>query len=274
MTAMTSDKSIPQLGLGTYGRTGSEGIAAMLEAIEIGYRHLDTAQTYNTEANVGEVMRRSGLPRRDLFVTTKVADYNLDRTKFMPSVRKSLETIGVDQVDLLLIHWPSFGGVVPLEEYVTALAEAQQQGYARLIGVSNFPIALLEKTRALLGNDAIATNQVEIHPYLQAPNLGDYARKIGLQLTAYQPLAKGEISGDVTLERIAAAHDCPVSAAALAFLMAEGHIVIPASGSPANLRGNFKGLEVRLSDQEMTDIRRLDRGYRRINPDKSPAWDD
>lgn len=274
MTAMTSDKSIPQLGLGTYGRTGSAGIAAMLEAIEIGYRHLDTAQTYDTEANVGEVMRRAGLPRDDLFVTTKVADYNLDRAKFVPSVRKSLETIGIDQVDLLLIHWPSFGSVVPLEDYVTALAEAKERGYARLIGVSNFPVALLEKTRALLGNDAIATNQVEIHPYLQAPRLRDYARSIGLQLTAYQPLAKGEIRGDAVLERIAAAHDCPVSAVALAFLMKEGHIAIPASGNSENLRANFKCLGVELTEQDMQHIRLLDRGYRRINPEKSPAWDD
>jgi 2,5-diketo-D-gluconate reductase B len=271
---MTIRGTIPELGLGTYGRTGSEGIAAMLDAIEIGYRHLDTAQAYDTEGSVGEAMRRSGLPRADFFVTTKVADFNLDKVKFMPSVRKSLETIGVDQVDLLLIHWPSFGGVVPFEDYVTALAEAQQKGYARLIGVSNFPIALLEKTRLLLGNDAIATNQVEIHPYLQAPKLRDYARKIGLPLTAYQPLAKGEIRGDAVLERIATAHDCPVSAAVLAFLMAEGHVVIPASGNSANLRANFKAMEVRLSDQDMRDIRRLDRGYRRINPEKSPAWDD
>jgi 2,5-diketo-D-gluconate reductase B len=271
---MTNSGTIPELGLGTYGRTGSEGIAAMLEAIEIGYRHLDTAQTYDTEGGVGEAMRRSGLPRGDFFVTTKVADYNLDRAKFMPSVRMSLETIGVDQVDLLLIHWPSFGGVVPFEDYVTALAEARRDGHARLIGVSNFPIALMEKTRALLGNDAIATNQVEIHPYLQAPMLRDYARRIGLQLTAYQPLAKGEIRCDAVLERIAAAHDCPVSEAALAFLMAEGHIVIPASGKAENLRANFEALKVRLSEEEMEEIRSLDRGYRRINPDKSPDWDD
>ena len=107
---MTYSGPIPQLGLGTFGRTGETGVEAILKAIEIGYRHLDTAQTYDTERQVGEAMRRSGLPRSALFVTTKVADTMLDKSKFLPSVERSLETIGVSQVDLLLIHWPSQTG--------------------------------------------------------------------------------------------------------------------------------------------------------------------
>ncbi|WP_105400274.1 aldo/keto reductase [Neorhizobium sp. T7_12] len=269
-----SDKTIPRLGLGTYGRTGSEGVAALRKAIEIGYRHLDTAQSYDTEQPVGEAVRRSGVPRGDFFITTKVADTHLDKAQFMPSVRRSLDTIGVDQVDLLLIHWPSHGDAVPFEDYMTALVEAQRQGYARLIGVSNYPIALLEKARALLGKDALATNQVEIHPYLQSPKLVAHARKIGLRLTAYQPLAKGEIASDPVLRRIAEKYGTTVAAVALAFLIGEGHIVIPASGSEANLRANFAALDVSLGEADMAEIRRLDRGYRRINPEKSPGWDD
>ncbi|WP_037088377.1 aldo/keto reductase [Neorhizobium vignae] len=266
--------TIPKLGLGTYGRTGDEGLAALLKAIEIGYRHLDTAQSYGTEQNVGEAMRRSGLKRGDLFVTTKVADTRLDKAQFMPSVRASLDTIGVDQVDLLLIHWPSHRDAVPFEDYMTALVEAQQKGYARLIGVSNYPAALLEKTVALIGKDKLATNQVEIHPHLQAPKLVDHARRIGLPLTAYQPLAKGEIANDPVLKRIAENHGVTVAAVALAFLMAEGHYVIPASGSETNLRANFAAGTVSLDAAEMAEIRTLDRGYRRIDPEKSPAWDD
>lgn len=268
------DKTIPKLGLGTYGRTGEEGIAALLKAIEIGYRHLDTAQSYGTEQNVGEAMRRSGLKRNELFVTTKVADTRLDKAQFMPSVRASLDTIGVDQVDLLLIHWPSHRDAVPFEDYMAGLVEAQEKGYTRLIGVSNYPAALLEKTAALIGRDKLATNQVEIHPYLQAPKLAGHARNIGLQLTAYQPLAKGEIADDPVLKRIAEKHGVTVAAVALAFLMTEGHIVIPASGSEANLRANFAGSTVTLDAAEMAEIRKLDRSYRRINPEKSPAWDD
>ncbi|WP_117190501.1 aldo/keto reductase [Rhizobium terrae] len=269
-----SDRTIPRLGLGTFGRTGDQGVAALLKAIEIGYRHLDTAQSYNTERPVGEAMRRSGLKRGDFFVTTKVADTRLDSAQFMPSVRASLDTIGVDQVDLLLIHWPSHRDMVPFEDYMSALVEAQQRGYARLIGVSNYPIALLEKARALIGGDALATNQVEIHPYLQSPKLTAYVRQIGLPLTAYQPLAKGEVANDPVLMRIAGKHGVTVAAIALAFLMAEGHIVIPASGSEANLKANFAARTVVLDAAEMAEIRTLDRGYRRIDPEKSPRWDD
>lgn len=271
---MTYTGPIPQLGLGTFGRTGDAGVAALLTAIEIGYRHIDTAQSYDTERQVGEAVRRSGLPRSDVFITTKVADTRLDEAQFMPSVRRSLDEIGVDQVDLLLIHWPSQHDQVPFEEYMLGLIEARAKGYARLIGVSNFPIAHLERTHALLGGDAIATDQVEIHPYLQAPKLRDYAKARGLVLTAYQPLAKGEVRDDPVLTRIGDEHGVTTSAITLAFLMQEGHVVIPASSSETNLRTNFAARDVRLNEAEMQAIRALDRGYRRIDPAKSPRWDD
>lgn len=271
---MTYSGPIPQLGLGTFGRTGDAGVEAMLKAIEIGYRHIDTAQTYDTERQVGEAVRRSGLPRSDFFITTKVADTRLDKAQFMPSVRRSLDEIGVDQVDLLLIHWPVPVESVPFADYILALCEAKMSGYARLIGVSNFPIALMERAYALLSNGTIATNQVEIHPYLQAPKLRNYAAIRGLALTAYQPLAKGELRDDPVLTRIGARHGVTASATALAFLMQEGHIVIPASSSELNLRANFAARNVRLNDTEMAEIRTLDRGYRRIDPAKSPRWDD
>ena len=265
---------IPRHGLGTYGRTGSAGTAAMLKAIETGYRHLDTAQTYNTEATVGEAVRRSGLPRGEFFITTKVADYNLAKADFMPSVEKSLETIGLGPADLLLIHWPSPGNAVPLEHYIEALARAQQLGHARLIGVSNFPIALIERTSAQLGKAAIATNQVEIHPYLQAAKLSAYAKKVGLTLTAYQPLSQGRAGSDLVLSKIASRLGTNPAAVALAFLMAEGHIVIPASSNAAHLRDNWAANSVRLGDDDMAAIRKLERGQRVINPAKSPDWDD
>lgn len=265
---------IPQLGLGTFGRTGDAGVEAMLKAIEIGYRHIDTAQNYDTEGPVGEAIRRSGLPRRDFFITTKIGDQNLAEADLLPSVEKSLETLGVEQVDLLLIHWPSPDDAVPFESYMTGLREAQERGHTRLMGVSNFPIADLERTRALLGDDAIATDQVEIHPFLQTPHLRDYARSRGLVLTAYQPLAKGEVGNDPTIIAIAERHGVTPAAISLAFLMAEGHAVIPASSSETNLRANFAARDVKLSEAEMQQLRGLDRGYRRINPAKSPRWDD
>ena len=265
---------IPKLGLGTSGRTGKEGMAAILTALEVGYRHVDTAQSYGSEAGVGEAVRRSGVPRSDVFITTKVADTKLDRSQFMDSVERSLETIGLGPVDLLLIHWPVKESVVPFEDYMLALAEAQARGHTRLIGVSNFPIALLERTEGLLGSGAIATNQVEIQPYMQAPKLAAYARSKGLTLTAYQPLARGAVASDPVLQRIGEAHGVTASAVSLAFLMAVGHIVIPASTSEANLRANLKARDVTLDSAEMQTIQALHRGQRRINPEKSPAWDD
>lgn len=265
---------IPKLGLGTYGRTGDAGVEAILTAIDVGYRHIDTAQSYDTEAQVGAAIRRSGVPRRDFFVTTKVADTRLTRADFMPSVRRSLDQLQMDQVDLLLIHWPSHNDAVPFDEYMLGLKAAQEAGHARLIGVSNFNIAYLEKARALLGDGALATNQIEIHPWLQGRRMAEHARKIGLQLTAYQPLVKGMVAEDPVLARIAEAHGVTPAAIALAFLMAEGHAVIPASSRRENLAANHAALDVTLSLDEIAEIRALERGYRHINPSKSPRWDD
>ncbi|WP_114948815.1 aldo/keto reductase [Microvirga calopogonii] len=272
MTSIAS--TIPTIGLGTYGRTGDAGMASILAAFEIGYRHIDTAQSYNTERPVGDAFRRSGLPREEVFITTKVADTKLDRASFMPSVEESLEVLGLDHVDLLLIHWPSQNNAVPFEDYMIELKRAQDLGHSRFIGVSNFPIAMLEQTRALLGDGAVVTNQVEIHPYLQAPRLSNYARSIGPPLTAYQPLAQGDVRSNPVLAGIGERHGVTPAAIALAFLMAEGHAVIPASSNAVNLRENMRSLEVRLSDDEMGQIRALNRGERRINPTKSPRWDD
>jgi 2,5-diketo-D-gluconate reductase B len=155
-----------------------------------------------------------------------------------------------------------------------ALAEAQSRGWVRLIGVSNFPVALLERARVLLGDAALATNQVELHPYLQAPVLRDYALQRGLKLTAYQPLNKGVVNQDPVLTEIGQAHGVSGAAVALAFLMAEGHAVIPRSVKTSHLRANFAAGTVQLSATELSRIRTLNRGHRSINPDKSPRWDD
>ncbi len=265
---------IPMLGLGTFGRTGPEGLDALLAGLEIGYRHIDTAQSYGTEENVGAAVRRSGLPRGDIFITTKIADTRLAKPEALESVERSLETLGVDAVDLLLIHWPSKNDAVAFQDYMLALAEAKERGFTRLIGVSNFPIALLQRSEDLLGKGTLSTNQVELHPYLQAPRLTAYARQIGLPLTAYRPLAHARVGADATLQRIAAAHGVTPAAVTLAFLMAEGHIVIPASSNRGRLEENFAARTVTLSAQDMEAIRALDNGTRLVDPEKAPAWDD
>lgn len=273
--ALLDKTGIPPVGLGTSSaRTPDEATAAISRGIEAGYRHLDSAQNYGTEGPMGEAVRRSGIPRSEFFLTTKVGDARLDKASFLPSVEKSLRTIGVEQVDLLLVHWALKNDAVPFESYMEDLAEAKARGWARMIGVSNYPIARLKQTEALLGRGAIVTNQVEISPYLQAPKLTAFARSIGLTLTAYRPLAQGAVADDPVLQRIGATHGVPAATIALAFLIAEGHIVIPASGDPQRLRDNLRAGEVILSDADIADIRGLDRGHRIINPEKAPAWDD
>jgi 2,5-diketo-D-gluconate reductase B len=264
---------IPQMGLGTYGRTGEAGLRAILTALELGYRHLDTAQTYDTEEVVGRAVAECGLPRSDIFITTKVADINLATKDFMPSLRRSLENLRVDRIDLTLIHWPSAGDAVPLADYMGSLAEAKATGMTRLIGVSNFPIAHLEKSIALLGPGEIATDQVELHPFLQQRRLRDYCRSNNISVTAYMPLAKGTVADDPVLQRIAGRHGATPAQVTLAWLLGLGIIIIPASSRRENLEGNIKAMDLSLSETELDQIAALDRGGRIVNPTKAPVWD-
>ena len=263
---------IPQLGLGTYGRTGSAGRAALDAAIEIGYRHLDTAQDYGTEANVGAAVSESGLPRDSFFVTTKVATGNLGAGKVIPSIEQSLQTSGLDRFDLVLIHWPSPDGIAP-SVYLPELAEAQARGLTQLIGVSNFTVALLGEAIDFLGAGALATNQIELHPYLQNRTLAAFCGGNGIAVTCYQPIASNRLSKDPVMTEIAAAHDASAAQVALAFELAKGYIAIPASGRRAHLESNFAARDLTLNADEIARIETLDRGTRFIDPDWGPDWD-
>ena len=264
---------MPLMGLGTYGRRDEAGIAAMLAALDIGYRHLDTAQDYYNERECGEALRRSGLPRADVFVTTKIAPRNFGPGLLIPSLRRSLDELGLDQVDLTLIHWPSAREQVPLATYLTQLAEARSLGLTRHIGVSNFTIDLLTRARAILGDIPIANNQVEVHPYLQNRKLVDFCDRAGIPVTAYQPIAKGTLKGDPVLEPLAAARGCTVEQLAIAFAFARGLAAIPASSQPARLASNFAAQDVVLTSDDLASIASVDRGTRRINPATAPEWD-
>lgn len=269
----TADGVMPLMGLGTYGRRGKEGQAAIESAIEIGYRHLDTAQDYNTEDSVGAAIKASGLPRAGFFVTTKVATGNLGAGKLIPSVEQSLETLGVDQIDLLLIHWPSPRGEVPLETYIAQIAEAHDKGLARHIGVSNFTIELIDKALGLLDGRPLLTNQVEVHPYLQNRKLVAHCRAKGVGITCYMPLAQGRIGADPVMQAIAKEHGATPEQVSLAYLMDQDMPVIPSSANTERLRQNFAALGVKLSREEKARIDELERGMRIINPEWSEEWD-
>lgn len=271
---MTDPNVIPKLGFGTYGRTGTEGIAAILFALEVGYRHLDTAQSYDTEIECGEAVKRSGLKRQEVFLTTKIGGDNCAAGKLIPSLRQSLDHLGVGQIDLTLIHWPvSPGGPLPMAVYLEQLAEAQALGLTRLIGVSNFTIADLAAARAMLGDLRIANNQVERHPYLQNNRLVSYCRNNDISVTCYLPLARGACAGDPVMTPIANRHGASVHQIALAFSLAQDLIVIPTSGQHDRIRSNFAAKDIVLTADEIEAIKTVDRGARQIDPVWSPKWD-
>jgi 2,5-diketo-D-gluconate reductase B len=270
---MQNQYRIPSMGFGTYGRTGEAGIAAMLVALETGYRHLDTAQDYGTEKEVGQAVQRTGLPRQDVFVTTKIKTGNLVQGALVPSLRESLDNLQVDKLDLTLIHWPSPNNAVPLPVYIEQLAEAHALGLTRLIGVSNFNIAMLEETQSILGDLPIANNQFELNPLLQNKRLANYCTNKGISVTCYLPIARGVLGEVPVIAEIAARHQATAEQVALAFEFAKGYIAIPTSSKADRIRSNFLATKLTLTDADIAAIEAVDRGQRVIDPAWGPDWD-
>ena len=265
--------TLPALGLGTFRLKDQQVIDSIRNGLDLGYRHIETAQIYGNEAEVGQAIADSGVARDDLFVTTKIWTENLSRDKLVPSLKESLRKLRLDQVDLTLIHWPSPQDELPVADYLQALAEAKAQGLTRLIGISNFTIAHMEQAIAAVGAEAIATNQVEIHPFLQNRKVIDFARAKGIHLTAYMPLAYGKVMEDATLLEIAARHGVSAAQVALAWSLQQGFAVIPSSTRRENLAANLQAQRLTLSEAEMQAIAALDRGERLANPGFAPQWD-
>ncbi|QFP76350.1 2,5-didehydrogluconate reductase DkgB [Deinococcus sp. AJ005] len=274
MTA-TENWTVPPFGLGTFRLKDQVVRDSVRDALEVGYRVIDTAQGYANEGEIGETIADSGVARSDLYITTKIKPDNYSADKLVPSLRESLDKLGVDAVDLTLIHWPAPRGPVSAEEYLGALADAYAQGLTHQIGVSNFTIALLKQARELLGDLPIATNQVEIHPYLQNRKLADFARQEGIHLTSYMTLAVGKVMEDDVMKDIARAHDATPAQVALAWAMGLGYSVIPSSTKREHLESNMKALDLKLSEEDMQRIAALDgQGERLANPASvAPDWD-
>jgi len=268
-----TNNTIPPFGLGTFRLKDQQVIDSVTTGLELGYRHIDTAQIYGNEAEVGQAIATSGVARGDLFITTKIWTENLSGDRLLDSLKESLQKLRVDQVDLTLIHWPSPNDALPVADYVATLAEAKRQGLTRLIGISNFTIAHMSAAIDAVGAAEIATNQVEIHPFLQNRKVVDFARENGIHLTAYMPLAYGKVMQDATLLDIAGKHGVSAAQVALAWSLQQGLAVIPSSTKRANLEGNLQAVKIKLSDQEMKAIAALDRGERLANPGFAPKWD-
>ena len=263
---------IPAIGFGTSGMgdVRAEHIATALKA---GYRHIDTARKYGTEHVVGEGMRASGVPRADIFLCTKVSHENLHASDFARSVDESLRALGVDYVDLLLVHWPEKN--TPLKETMGALAKAKRAGLTRHIGVANFNIAMLDEAIGLCP-EPLVTLQVECHPYLDQTKVIEACRQRGLVLTAYCPLGRGRLQGDAVLADIARRTGKTFAQVALRWLVQQGVIApIPRSSNAVRIAQNIDVFDFKLSDDDMRRIGALKRSDGRIaNPiGRAPQWD-
>ncbi|QKH35538.1 2,5-didehydrogluconate reductase DkgB [Achromobacter pestifer] len=266
--------SIPAFGVGTFRLQGQAVIDSVRNALDLGYRAIDTAQIYENEAEVGHAIAESGVPRDELFATTKIWVPNYARDKLIPSLKDSLAKLRSDYADLTLIHWPAPGNGVPVEEFMSALAEAKTQGLTRQIGISNFPIAETRAAIAAVGREQIATNQIELSPYLQNRKLAAFLREQGIQVTSYMTLAYGKVLKDPVIGQIAQRHDATPAQVALAWALQLGHAVIPSSTKRENLASNLLAQDLRLTDEDMAQIAALERNGREVSPEGlAAAWD-
>ncbi|RXJ14536.1 2,5-didehydrogluconate reductase DkgB [Lelliottia nimipressuralis] len=266
--------TIPAFGLGTFRLKDDVVIASVKTALELGYRTVDTAQIYGNETAVGQAIEESRVPREELFITTKIWTENLSKDKLIPSLKESLEKLRTDYVDLTLIHWPSPGDAVSVEETMLALLEAKKLGLTRNIGISNFTIPLMEKAIAAVGAENIATNQIELSPYLQNRKVVNWAKDKGIHITSYMTLAYGKALKDEVIARIADKHNATAAQVILAWAMGEGYAVIPSSTKRENLASNLLARDLKLDAEDQKAIAALDCNDRLVSPEGlAPNWD-
>ena len=266
--------TVPAFGVGTFRLKGQVVIDSVKNALELGYRAIDTAQIYENEAEVGQAIAESGVPRDQLFITSKIWVSNFAHDKLIASLKDSLKKLRTDHLDLTLIHWPSPNNEVPVAEFMGALLEAKKLGLTKEIGVSNFTIDLLKDAIAAVGAENIATNQIELHPYLQNRKLVEFAQSKGIHITSYMTLAYGEVLKDPVIKAIADRHGATSAQVTLAWAMQLGYSVIPSSTKRANLESNLKACALTLSEEDMAQIAALDRGHRLTSPQSvAPKWD-
>jgi 2,5-diketo-D-gluconate reductase B len=263
--------NIPAIGLGTWELRGRTCARLVEQAIKLGYRHIDTAQVYDNEREVGDGLRASGVKRDDVFVTTKVWTTHFAPNDLERSTKESLARLRLSEVDLLLLHWPN--PQVPLSETLGALAHVRQLGMARHIGVSNFTVALIEEAVAVCP-EALACDQVEYHPYLDQTKVLDACARHGMALVAYSPVAKGRIKNDQALARIGQAHGKTAAQVCLRWLVQQNVAAIPRTSRIERLSENIDVFDFVLSDDEMHLISGMGSANGRLTDfGFAPKWD-
>jgi diketogulonate reductase-like aldo/keto reductase len=252
------------MGYGTSPLRGGMDAEAVVTALKAGYRHIDTGRKYGTEEDVGAGIRASGVPRKDIFLTTKVSHEHLKPDDFARSVDTSLTALKVDYIDLLLIHWPSPD--IDMKATMPALAKAKREGKARHIGVANFTTRLLDEAVAACPEPLVAL-QAEYHPYLDQTKLLAAVRRHKLAFIAYCPLGRGKLLDDPVLNEIAKTRGRTFAQVALRWLIQQNVAPIPFSGNPQRIADNFNVFDFELSEEEMARISALKRADGRVaNP--------
>ncbi|MDA3922521.1 MAG: aldo/keto reductase [Salinisphaera sp.] len=268
----TNGAKIPAIGFGTFELEPADAEKMVQHALDVGYRHIDTAQMYKNEEAVGRGIKNSGVAREDIFLTTKIWTDRYADGDLQTSVQESLDRLGTDYVDLILLHWPNPD--ISLKETLGALNDVQEKGLARHIGISNFTKALIHEAVETSGKPLV-TNQVEYHPYLDQKPVLDALSETGMAMTAYCPLARGEVFKDPTLERIGRQHGKNAGQVALRWLIQQGNIIaVPRSSNPDHATSNFNVFDFELTEAQMSQISTLNSPEgRMINPSFAPNWD-
>ncbi len=261
---------VPALGFGTFRLLGDVCRKQVRKALEAGYRHIDTARVYDNEEAVGQGISESGVDRSEIFLTSKVWIDDLEPVKVRQSTDKSLRLLKTDYLDLYLIHWPS--DRFPMDATLEALQEMQTAGKIRHLGVSNFPPAYFQRAIEIA---PIFTNQVEYHPLLGQKRLLELAREHGVLLTAYSPLAQGDVLKEPVLKEVGAKHGKNAAQVSLRWLLQQDNVAaIPRSSSEKNLHANFDIFDFELDAEDLEKIERLPKNVRTINPAFAPDWED
>ncbi|KAF5297820.1 hypothetical protein FQR65_LT19678 [Abscondita terminalis] len=249
---------VPQFGVGTFRLSGQTVIDSVKNALDVGYRAVDTAQIYGNEAEVGQA----------------ITENNYQADKLIPSLKESLQKLRTDAVNLTLIHWPAPSLGISVAEMMHNLLEAKKLGLTEHIGISNFNIDLSQQAIDAVGLENIATNQIELSPYLQNSKLVDFLQSQHIDVTSYMTLAYGKVLNDPVLAEIAQQHQASTAQIALAWALQKGFAVIPSSTKRENLMANLKAQEIQLSTEEMQMIAQLERNGREVDPENlAPKWD-
>ena len=262
---------IPTLGLGTWQLNGSPGTRIVEQALRLGYRHVDTAEMYANEREVGDGLRASGVKRDDVFVVTKIWPSHFAPQDLERAAKERLVQLRLSDVDLLLLHWPS--PQIPLAETLGALCKVKRAGIARHIGVANFTVALLDEANKL-ATEPLVCNQIEVHPFLDQSKVIAATRRHGMAVIAYSPIARGGAKNDPVLALIGKAHGKSAAQVCLRFLVQQEIAVIPRTSKIERLSENLAIFDFELSPQEMAHIAQLARRDGRIvDMASGPDWD-